>query len=199
MKDVFYYEMNGQKCEYHILEEISFSSLLTAINSAVDMCYTEDGVFRPELQDFATEYVILDTLTDIDMPDNADEAYKYIRAIDGVPSADADFIADGVRERIKYDTRLTVAAAQASGMNRMADMAEDVVMKVNQLLDGVNNMLDSVGKQVETGELSSVQNLLNALSSVKGVSNEDLVAGMLAYSKAQKAKPAQKKAVKSSK
>lgn len=192
MKDVFYFELDGQKYEYHVKDDVTFSDLLAAIGNGFNMCFMDDGSYHPELFDFAKEYTILATLTDIALPDTADGVYRIVRAIDGVCSVDADFIMDGMIEKAKFHEKLLVATAQNYHTQRIADMAEILFGKVNQIVDTVSSLLDNVGKQVESGELGDIQKLLSDLANAKGMTPEDMVAGMLKYKDEQK-KPAKKK------
>lgn len=166
MKDVFYYTLDGEKHEYHVKDDVPFSTLLRAIQDAVDMCYLEDGSFHPEVVEFAKEYVILDTLTDIDMPQSSDAAYRYVRAIDGIRSVDADFISDGIYSKIKYQQDLIVASMQSSGINRAMDAVEEVADKLSSLLDTVSESVDKMATQVDSGELADISAIAKTLQNI---------------------------------
>lgn len=196
MKETFYYELNGQKFEYHLKDNVPFADILNAIDSAVNSCYTEDGAFHPELEDFYREYVILKTLTDIDMPVDADGVYGIIRAIDGVPSVDADFIADGIRQRVNYQTRLIVASLQSSGSNRLADEFGGLLMNVNAVVAKLSAMVDKVAEQADKGELADISKLIDFVEKMN-INPETLASAMVSANRATK-KPARtaKKAAK---
>lgn len=195
MKDVFYFEMDGQKHEYHVKDDVAFGDLLNAMQSGFDMCFADDGSYHPELFEFAKEYIILATLTDIEMPDDANSVYRIIRAIDGVRSVDADFIADGMREKAAMHEKLLVTTVQNYHTQRIADMMEAITAKITEAADTISSLLNELGNQMEGSDLGDVQQLLTALAEVKGMSPEDLVSGMLAYNKAQK-KTTKKKTAK---
>lgn len=193
MKDVFYFELDGKKHEYHVKDDVPFSDLLVAIENGFNMCFMEDGSYHPELFDFAKDYIILATLTDIDLGDSADDVYRIIRAIDGVRSVDADFILDGMVEKAKFYEKMLAASAGDVSSRRIADAIEAVAIKINNTLNSIDIVLDNVGQKVESGELTDVQKLLHDLANVKGVTPEHLVSGMLEYNNSKK-KPAGKTA-----
>lgn len=196
MKDVFYYEVDGKKCEYHVKDDVAFDDLMAAMRAGFDMCFTEDGSYHPELFEFAKEYIILATLTDIEMPQNVNDVYRIIRAIDGVRSVDADFIADGMREKALMHEKILIASAQDYNARRIADTMEEIGAKFAGISDSITSLLNNVSAQMEGNNPEDAQQLLTTLAEMKGMSPEDLVSGMLAYNRAQKKSAPKKKTAK---
>ena len=196
MKDVFYYELDGQKHEYHVKDDVAFNDLMAAMQDGFDMCFTEDGSYHPELFEFAKEYMILATLTDIDMPQDVNSVYRVVRAIDGVRSVDADFIADGMREKAVMHEKILIASAQDYNTRRIADTIEEIGVKFSSIADSIAALLNNVSQQMEGNDLGDVQQLLTALAEMKGMSPDELVSGMLAHNQTQKKSTSQKKTAK---
>lgn len=196
MKDVFYYELDGQKHEYRVKDNVTFDDLMSAMQAGFDMCFTEDGSYHPELFEFAKEYVILATLTDIEMPQDANDVYRIVRAIDGVRSVDADFIADGMREKVLMHEKILIASAQDYNTRRIADMMEEIGAKLAGISDSIASLLNNVSAQMEGNNPEDAQQLLAALAEMKGMSPKDMVTGMLAYNQAQKKSAPKKKTAK---
>lgn len=136
------FELNGKPMTAHIKEDVPFSTLLQAIADGVSICYDDDGAYRAELLDFAIEYMCLSTLTDIDIGENAADAWPYIRAIDGVPSADADFIADGIRASINHQNQMVRASMQSYGVSSLVE-------RLNKIADGFEKFMESATKLSE--------------------------------------------------
>lgn len=195
MKETFYYELDGEKRSYTVKNDVPMSELLAAIQTAVEMCYFEDGTFHPELIEFAKEYVILDTLTDIEMPADSNGAYRYVRAIDGVPSVDADFIADGIYAAVRYENRMTVAAMQSHGLNRVADELHDVLNKFSALLDAGMALVNKASASMEGIDAAQLDSLATMLKKMD-TDPARFAQGVLAHQEAQKKPAAKKRAAK---
>jgi len=185
MKETFYYELDGKKYEYHLKESVPFSDILSAINSAVDSCYMDDGSFHPELEDFYKEYVIISTLTDIEIPDDADSAYRIICAVDGVPSVDADFISDGIRKKIAYQKSLILASVKASGANRLADEIGGLLAKLNEIADKGINLINMMADEDEAGNMPDINKIVNALNKMN-TTPEQLASVMIATNREER-------------
>ena len=196
MKDVFCYELDGKKYEYHVKDDVAFADLIGAIECGFTMCFADDDSYRPELFEFAKEYVILSTLTDIEMPDSVNDAYKIIRAIDGVCSVDADFILDGMMEKARFYEKMFVASVADISTRRIADAIDTFVSKSVDIMHSLKSIVDDLGDQMKDGDLGDVHQLLNALTEMKQMSPEDMVSGMLAYNKSQKNIHTKKKTTK---
>lgn len=193
MKESFDIEVNGKSYHYVMKENVPCSSLLAAIRDAVDMCYAEDGTFLPEMEDFAIEYMILATLTDLELPASVDEAYPFIREIDGLPSADADFIADGVRANLAYRARMETARLSSAGADRVANTMEDTLRKFAVTADAITSLIEQLGDMAKKADLSDIDDIVKAVAHGQ-LDEKKMVNAILDFQEAKKA--AEKRPVK---
>lgn len=57
------YMFDGEH-EVHIRKRISFTELNTAVSTAIESMYDEDGTYQPVFRDFVVPYVIVENYTD---------------------------------------------------------------------------------------------------------------------------------------
>ncbi len=178
--NVITFEINGKSQTASIKAGVPFDVLMAAINEGYEMCYLEDGSYMPELVDFAIEYENIKTLTDIELGGSANEAYEYIRAIDGIPSVDADFIADGIRAKVAYQEKLIIASAQSIGIDRLADQLEGLFSDGSSLLKAAKKMVGAISGEVKKYKDVDLRTLLEKVSSTAGA-EKDLAYAVLDY------------------
>lgn len=187
------FEINGEAKTAKIRENVPFAQLLEAIDDGVSLCHDEEGTLCPEMIDFAIEYVCLDTLTDIKMSPKANTAWKYIRAIDGVPTAEADFIADGIRARIEYNTKMITASMQSLGMH-------DLMMRIDRIANTIEDTTKAGKKLIETlltdAEKNANVDLQSVVDAVKSgdFTEHKVAAAVLDYQAAKKQIQAERQA-----
>lgn len=187
------FELNGKPMTATLKENVPFNKLLEAVANGVAICYDDDGAFRPELVDFAIEYECLSVLTDIKLGTSVSTAWKYIRAIDGVPSVDADFIADGIRAQINYRNRMVVATVQSSGVRELAERLDRITAGVEQTMASFSKLLDTAATDLEKNSNVDLQAIADAVKD-GNFTEERVASAVLNFQEAQKKKQA--KAVK---
>ena len=190
MSNQIYFELNGESKKATIREDVTLAELIQAIADGVDLCHDTDGMFHPELVDFAIEYENLATLTDLEITD-IEDAYRYVRAIDGVPSVDADFIADGIRAQVEYDQKMLAATLAASGADNVAKQLEGIVSAVNGLLTSLAAGIDRLADAVPQDGID-INGLMKSLSSAD-LSDGAIVNKILDYQEAKKKATPKKK------
>lgn len=194
-RDTITYEMNGEMRVAAVKEGVPFAALLEAISAGVDLCYAADGTFRPELEDFAIEYVTLQALTDIDIGENAEDAYRYIRAIDGVPTVDADFIADGIRACLRYREKMLAASMQSYGMSQLIERIDGVVQSMEDTFSSATKLIERLAEDAEKASDIDLKAISDALTNGK-IDEKKIASAVLDFQEAKKksaVKPASKK------
>lgn len=187
------FEMNGETKTATIKENIPFNKLLQAIEDGVAICYGDDGSFHPEMVDFAIEYMCLSTLTDVKMGKTADNAWKYIRAIDGVPSVDADFISDGIRARIEHNTRMVTASMQSVGLHDLLDRLDRIAVDVETTVSGAKSLIEALLKDAERNADVDLQAVVDAVKS-GNFTEQKVASAVLDYQEAKKQIQAEQRA-----
>lgn len=192
------FELDGKTMTANMKGNVPFTKLMEAVADGVSICYDENGAFVPELVDFAIEYVCLSTLTDLKLGKTVNSAWKYIRAIDGVPSVDADFIADGIRATIKHRNRMITATVESSGVHELVDRLDRMAAGVEQTMDAFSSLLNAVTADLEKNSKVDLQVIADALQ--KSPMDEQRVAtAILDYQEEKKKRqtkaPRSKKAV----
>lgn len=157
------FELDGKTMTANMKENVPFTKLMEAVADGVSICYDENGAFVPELVDFAIEYVCLSTLTDLKLGKTVNSAWKYIRAIDGVPSVDADFIADGIRATIKHRNRMITATVESSGVHELVERLDRMAAGVEQTMDAFSSLLNTVTADLEKNSKVDLQVIADAL------------------------------------
>lgn len=185
------FELDGKSMQTVIKENVPFQKLMQAVSDGVAICYDDEGAFVPALVDFAIEYECLSVLTDLDIGMSSDKAWKYIRAIDGVPSVDADFIADGIRAAIAYRNRMIVATVQSAGVRDLVDRLDRIASGAETTFASVAKLLDAVTADVEKNSKVDLQAIADALT--KQPLSEDRVAKAVLDYQEEKAKVQAKK------
>lgn len=179
------FEMNGEVKTAKIKENVSFGKLLEAIDNGVSLCYDDKGALRPEMIDFAIEYVCLDVLTDIKLGTKADTAWKYIRAIDGVPTVEADFIADGIRARIEHNTRMITASMQSIGLRDLVERIDRIADTVEQTVEGGKKLIEVLLNDAEKNANVDLQTVVDVVKS-GDFTEQKIATAVLDYQTAKK-------------
>ena len=193
------FELDGKSMMATVKEDVPFNKLMQAISDGVSLCYDENGAFLPELVDFAIEYECLSVLTDIELGDSVGTAWKYIRAIDGVPSVDADFIADGIRAVLQYRNQMVIATVQSSGVRDLVERLDRISASVETPFSSISKLLDTVTADVEKNSKIDLQVIADALAN-QPLSEERIANAVLDYQAAKaKAEAQTKRALRSKK
>lgn len=187
------FEMNGETKTANIKENVSFSNLLQAVEDGVAICYGDDGAFHPEMVDFAIEYMCLSTLTDVKLGKTAESAWKYIRAIDGIPSVDADFIADGIRARIRHNTKMITASMQSVGLHDLLDRLDRIATDVETTVSGAKSLIEVLLKDAERNADVDLQSVVDAIKS-GNFTEQKVASAVMDYQEAKKQIQAEQRA-----
>lgn len=188
--------MDGKETSVAMKEDVAFSDILAGINRGVAMCYEDSGKHIPELLEFAIPYAQLSTLTDLDLGDTADDAYRIIKSVDSIPGRDALFIEKGIRSAIEHRTAMTAATICGAGASELAASFGILAENLNGILKSANQVLEALLSEAQENKDIDPKDIMNVLQSLK-VSNSDLVHSMLDYSKARG--PLAEKPIKSAK
>lgn len=187
------FEMNGEVKTAKVKENVAFSKLLQAIEDGVSLCYSDDGALRPEMVDFAIEYECLSVLTDVKLGKTAESAWKYIRAIDGVPSVDADFIADGIRARIEHNTKMITASMQTVGLRDLIDRIDRVAEAVENTVSGAGKLVEVLLTDAEKNASVDLQSIVDAVKN-GNFTEQKVASAVLDYQTAKKQLQAEQQA-----
>lgn len=179
------YEINGEAKTAKIKENVAFVKLLEAIDNGVALCYDDEGALRPEMIDFAIEYVCLDVLTDIKLGTKADTAWKYIRAIDGVPTVEADFIADGIRARIEHNTRMITASMQSVGLRDLLERIDSIAESIEETISSGKKLIEVLLNDAEKNANVDLQSVVDAVKS-GNFTEQKIATAVLDYQAAKK-------------
>lgn len=186
------FELDGKSMMATVKEDVPFNKLMQAISDGVSLCYDENGAFLPELVDFAIEYENLSVLTDIKLGKSVNTAWKYIRAIDGVPSVDADFIADGIRAVLQHRNQMVIATVQSSGVRDLVERLDRISASVETTFGSISKLLDTVTADVEKNSKIDLQVIADALTN-QPLSEERIANAVLDYQAAKAKAEAQTK------
>ena len=192
------FELDGKSMMATVKEDVPFNKLMQAISDGVSLCYDENGAFLPELVDFAIEYESLSVLTDIKLGKSVNTAWKYIRAIDGVPSVDADFIADGIRAVLQHRNQMVIATVQSSGVRDLVERLDRISASVEATFGSISKLLDTVTADVEKNSKIDLQVIADALTN-QPLSEERIANAVLDYQAAKAKAEAQAKRASRSK
>ena len=185
------FELDGKSMMATVKEDVPFNKLMQAVSDGVSLCYDENGAFLPELVDFAIEYENLSVLTDIKLGKSVNTAWKYIRAIDGVPSVDADFIADGIRAVLQHRNQMVIATVQSSGVRELVERLDRISTNVEATFGSISKLLDTVTADVVKNSKVDLQVIADALA--KNPMSEERVAKAVLDYQEEKAKVQSKK------
>lgn len=177
--------MNGKSEVTNIKENVPFHRLMQAVADGVSLCYDEQGAFLPELVDFAIEYECLAVLTDIKLGKTIESAWKYIRAIDGVPSVDADFIADGIRAVIEYRIKTTLSVMQSAGASQISQQLSEVMSTAKAFFETGNKAADAILAEAKKNQNVDFEAIAGAIKS-GDLTGRDMAHAVLDYEEAKR-------------
>lgn len=180
--------VNDVETKIPMKDDVSFSDVMSGINTGVSMCYDETGKYLPEVLEFAIKYAQISTLTEIDLGEDVNSAYKVIRNIDYVPGSDAEYIEIGIRNSVEHHTAMTSATICGAGAAEISEQIQEITDQFNQVLKLANSLLQETMKEVQRNKDIDPKDIMRVLQNLK-VPNADLVHAILDYNKEKSAVP----------
>lgn len=141
-------------CENEIIVEVGNSTItvkrlipieemVSFVENAVSMCFTDDGVYMPELRDLAIRGNIIARYTNIKMPDDTSLIYNLVYdnelfncVMEHINDAQIKSIVYGIDKRIELINSSNIASVNRD-INNVYQKMNDFTDKISLLFDGV--------------------------------------------------------------
>lgn len=128
-----------------IFRTLSFTQMLKFVKSIVDLCFDENEEYLPEIKDFATKRAVIESYTNIALPQNVEKCYEIL------------FVSDIVQFIVQH-----IDEEQFYGM--MAAVDEKIKYRVRNNIDKTNTMISDAAAKLESME----RDIESVLSGVDG-------------------------------
>lgn len=145
------FEWNG--LEITVKRTISFQDILNFVNSVAESCFdSTTGKYMPEVKLFMIKLFTLSYYTNIAMPQNLEEKYRFVYHTDIFEAVKECIdkrqfceLCDAIEEKLDYmaSSRIGEIEKQIIGLS---DVIEDIEKKISDLFVGINS--DDITKLV---------------------------------------------------
>lgn len=166
--------------EVKMRRNLPFTEMLTFANDVVQSCFQRDGVYTPEVLDFAIKSNIIGRYTNVSLPDNLEHRYEILYNTDlmdfiykYINMAQVQEIVSSINKKLDYMCETNAAAVQ-SRLNDLVSSFEEVQKKMEDLF-----------KDLAPDDLTR---LISAIGGA-GLSEDKVVEAYLAQTKAADAEP----------
>lgn len=143
--------------EVTVKHTIGFTDMMEFVHNAAESCFSESGVFVPEVMDFAIKSNILTRYAGFTLPDNLEHRYTLIYTTDAVDvvcghidERQLQEITASVRRRVNYvcDSKVALIQQKADEMfaafKKLSKQSEDIFDGVSN--DDIQKLLKSIAK-----------------------------------------------------
>lgn len=127
-----------------IKRTLPLKEMLEFVQEVVDVCFTTDGTFVPEIMDFATKSGILTHYANFTLPDNLEKQYWMIYSTDAVDMvcqhinvSQLHEMIDSINRKIDHMCDTDIVATRAK-LNDLCEAFAKMGTEVSDLFSGVN-------------------------------------------------------------
>lgn len=156
-------EWNG--LEIIVKHNLTFIEMMNFVDSVTKTCFTSaDGVYIPEVKEFAIKSNVLDRYTNITLPNNLGHRYDMIYCTDIVDtvfkhinSQQLDEIITAIDEKVKNRAQANIESINKQ-MSDLYTAFDNLQNNVTQMFDGVdNNVINSFIKTMVDGSIDETK------------------------------------------
>lgn len=136
---------------------LDFAEYIQLVDGVVESCFGEDNDYRPEIREFAMRFGIVSSYTNVRLPKDTGHKYEVLYLTDlvdvvksAIIPAQLKDIEDAVDREIEHRLRMSAASAE--------EKANIVVSKLNELLEGAQQLFSGLTQEDVESVLSAVGN-----------------------------------------
>lgn len=155
--------------EIHVKKYLTMSEAFSYISRVVSSVFGEDGTFQPEAGDVVQRIALIESYTDLALPESASDAYALLFCTDivsrvmGVIDLDQyNTLSNAISNKIRYSECTNTSSVEMRLENMMAQM-NVLEQKFESLFDGIDKeTMDNFVKAFANGNFTE-QGLVDAL------------------------------------
>lgn len=138
--------VNWNSVDFKVKRVIELNDVLGLVGSVVESCFDDNGVYMPELKDFAFRANIIRKYTDITLPLGADKQYAllyrtnlYSTIISEIDESQFSVICNAVEEKIQYECD--------TQMRELRVRLDKMVESLGVVADGAMSLFGDISKE----------------------------------------------------
>lgn len=145
------------KKEWHGLEitikrGLCLKDYMQFVNDVTNMCFDENGVYMPEIRDFAMRCNLLEMYVNLTLPKNVEDKYQIVYAFDGynmimdeIDRTQFDAMVRAIDEKIQYVVDSNIETIKSKIVEMFSSLSA-LENKFQSMLEGVDG--DTINKLV---------------------------------------------------
>lgn len=155
--------------EIHVKKYLTMSEAFSYVARVVSSVFGEDGTFQPEAGDVVQRIALIESYTDLALPESASDAYALLFCTDivsrvmGVIDLDQyNTLSNAISNKIRYSECTNTSSVEMRLENMMTQM-NVLEQKFESLFDGIDKeTMDNFVKAFANGDFTE-QGLVDAL------------------------------------
>lgn len=151
-----------------VTKRLGISDMMKFVDSVVNLCFSEDGTYLPEIKDFAVRCNVLEMYANFTLPSNIEKRYELVYACDAyatimgaVDRSQLDVILAAIDDKIDNRAQANIEAINRQ-MNELYASFEDLQNRISGVFDGIDRNMVSQLIEALSGKELDEEKLMNA-------------------------------------
>lgn len=143
--------------ELIIKKILSLSEAMSFVQNVVDSCF-DNGVYRPELKEFAIKLNMINSYSNLSLPSNFERSYEYIYTTDicqtiklVISGRQYDELIRAIDEKIS-----SLVAANTSATHKQAS---DIIASLDNISSNIGTLFENLSSEDITAALKAIPNM----------------------------------------
>lgn len=149
--------VNWHGNELIIKKNLSLSEAMSFVQNVVDSCF-DNGVYRPELKEFAIKLNMINSYSNLSLPSNFERSYEYIYTTDicqtiklVISGRQYDELIRAIDEKIS-----SLVAANTSAIHKQAS---DIIVSLDNISSNIGTLFENLSSEDITAALKAIPNM----------------------------------------
>lgn len=169
-----YKEIEFCDSSFMLRETVDFESMMRIVSTVVNACFIGDGEFRPELKDFVLRWQIIEGYTNIQLPQEPYEQYRFVYesgvfglVMNAINKEQVNAIVRSIDEKIGYIVESNISELE-NKLNELFNSTKNLIGMIETSMSSVDGETMAKMASVFSGDGAiSVDELAKALISVR--------------------------------
>lgn len=160
---------------FMLRETVDFGSMMRIVNTVVKACFIDNGEFRPELKDFVFRCKVVDEYTNIQLPDESYEQYRFVyesgvfgAVMSAINKEQVNAIARSIDEKIEYIAESNV---------------NELEIKLNELYNSTKSLIDMIETSMNSIDSDTITKIASVFSEDGSLNTEELAKVLISASR----------------
>lgn len=143
--------------ELIIKKILSLSEAMSFVQNVVDSCF-DNGVYRPELKEFAIKLNMINSYSNLSLPSNFERSYEYIYTTDICQTIKIVILGRQYDDLIKaIDEKISsLVAANTSAIHKQAS---DIIASLDSISSSIGSLFENLSSEDMTTALKAIPNM----------------------------------------